>query len=192
MLTKRSRKYLLAICLLALVAIEIPIIAAGRTTKPIPSDTMIVLGAKLIGREPSTMLRLRLEEALRLYSENYAPTIIVSGAQGPDEEITEAAAMKAYLVDRGVPESAILLEDQSKNTFQNLAYSQRIMQTHNLSSAIIVSNASHIRRALSLAQQLQMTASAAAAPMAENLYLTTKQYAREGAAMVSLLFIQPR
>jgi hypothetical protein len=63
MLIKSWRSYLLALFLLVLVAVEIPIIITGQMTKPVPADTIIVLGAKLIGREPSTILRLRLEEA---------------------------------------------------------------------------------------------------------------------------------
>lgn len=186
------RKYLLILFLLVFAAVEMPIIVTGQIAKPVPADTIIVLGAKLIGREPSAILRLRLEEALRLYAENYAPAIIVSGGKGWDEEISEAAAMKAFLVSRGVPAASVYIEEQSKNTFQNLSYSQAIMQKNCQSSAIIVSNASHIRRALALASQLGMNATGSAAPMADNLYLTTKQYVREGAAMVTMLFVEPK
>jgi uncharacterized SAM-binding protein YcdF (DUF218 family) len=186
------RKYLLVLFLLVLALIEIPIIMVGHTAKPVPSDTIIVLGAKLIGREPSAILLLRLEEALRLYEAKYAAAIIVSGGKGWDEEISEAAAMRQFMISRGVPAASVYIEEQSKNTFQNLAYSQAIMREKSLSSAIIVSNASHIRRALALANQLGMQATGSAAPMANNLYLTTKQYAREGAAMVSLLFMEPK
>lgn len=186
------RRYLLALFLLILAAVEIPIILVGQTAKPIPADTIIVLGAKLIGNEPSTMLRLRLDEAVRLYEAKYAPVIIVSGAKGWDEEISEAAAMKTYLIRCGVPESVIHLEDQSKNTFQNLANSQSIMRTNRWGSAIIVSNASHIRRALTLANQLELKASGAPAPMANNTYLTAKQYVREGAAMIAMTFMSPK
>ena len=186
------RKYLLVLSLLLLAVVEVPIIMAGHTAKPVPSDAIIVLGAKLIGREPSTILRLRLEEALRLYEAKYASAIIVSGGKGWDEDISEAVAMKTFLISRGVPEASVYIEEQSKNTFQNLAFSQTIMREKSLSSAIIVSNASHIRRALALANQLGMQATGSAAPMADNLYLTTKQYIREGAAMVSLVFVEPR
>ncbi|MDU4962053.1 MAG: YdcF family protein [Sporomusaceae bacterium] len=187
----RKRSCLLILLLLAIATIEIPIIAVGQTAMPQPADTIIVLGARLSGREPGAMLRLRLEEAARLYAAGYAPVIIVSGGLGSDEEISEAAAMKKFLVDRGIPAAAIYPEDQSRNTFQNLAFSQRIMREHQLATAIIVSNASHIRRALVLAAQLGLPATGAAAPMADSLYLTAKQYAREGAAVAALLFIQP-
>ncbi|QJW44631.1 YdcF family protein [bacterium BFN5] len=185
--SKKLRHILLALVLFIIFVIEFPIIIIGYNTTPKPSDTIIVLGAKLIGNEPSTMLRLRLDETLRLYVNGYAPVIIVSGGQGADEYYTEAKVMHDYLVTHGIPEQAILLEENSTNTYQNLMNSQRIMKEHGLKQAIIVSNASHIRRSLVLAQNLGINASGSPAPMANNYLLTAKQYAREGAAMLSLL-----
>jgi uncharacterized SAM-binding protein YcdF (DUF218 family) len=184
---KKPHKYFLFIFLLIVVAIEIPIVAVGYLTQPSASDTIIILGAKLIGQEPSIILRLRLDEAIKLYSNGYASTIIVSGAQGEDEDISEAASMKNYLISHGIPAEHILLEDKSFNTYQNLANSHKIMQENSLRTAIIVSNASHIRRSLIIAQNLGIVATGASAPMANNIYLTTKQYIREGAAVAVLL-----
>lgn len=183
------RRYLLFLVLLLFLSIEVPIIAVGQLTKPEKGDVIIVLGARLIGAEPSTMLRLRLEEALRLYEAGYAPLIIVSGGQGKDEETSEAAAMQSYLVSRGVNPQNILQEDQSVNTYQNLINCQSIMKQQNLETAIIVTNASHIRRSLLLARNIQLSATGSAAPMADNIYLTAKQYLREGAATFSVLLL---
>jgi uncharacterized SAM-binding protein YcdF (DUF218 family) len=184
---KKLHKYFLFILLLIALAIEIPIIAVGYLAQPLASDTIIVLGAKLIGQEPSIILRLRLDEAIKLYREGYASTIIVSGAQGEDEEVSEAASMKNYLINHGISAEHILVEDKSFNTYQNLTNSHKIMQENNLKTAIIVSNASHIRRSLIVAQNLGIIATGAPAPMANNVYLTTKQYIREGAAVAVLL-----
>ncbi|MBP2662667.1 MAG: hypothetical protein H6Q71_615 [Firmicutes bacterium] len=187
LLHQRLRHYLLLLIIITVAVVEIPIIAVGHLTKPVPSDTIIVLGAKLIGNQPSTMLRLRLDEAIQLYNQGFAPTIIVSGAQGLDEIASEASIMHQYLVAHGIPSEKIYLEEKSYNTHQNLLNSKTIMRTQGFRHAIIVSNASHIRRSLVLAQQLNIEASGSPAPMADNAYLTTKQYAREGAAMLSLL-----
>ncbi|MPM81736.1 hypothetical protein SDC9_128793 [bioreactor metagenome] len=186
---RNLKKYILGLLLLSIVIVEIPIIAVGQLAKPEPGDAIIVLGAKLIGNEPSTMLRLRLEEAVKLYRHGYAATIIVSGAQGVDEEVSEASAMRTYLIKQGIPPEQILTEDKSFNTFQNLSNCRAIMNQHKLEHAIIVSNASHIRRSLVLAQNLGIKATGAPAPMAANPYLTAKQYVREGAAMVSLVVL---
>ncbi|MCE5284740.1 MAG: YdcF family protein, partial [Pelosinus sp.] len=185
---KKLQNSILFIIVIIFFTVEIPIIAVGNSTQPEASDVMIVLGAKLIGSTPSTMLRLRLDEAVKLYYEGYAAKIIVSGAKGPDEAISEAQAMHDYLVAKGINPAAIFLEENSFNTRQNLTNSHAIMRQQHLTTAIIVSNASHIRRALVLAQTLGIKASGASAPMADNAYLTTKQYLREGAAMLAILF----
>lgn len=186
--TKKIQKYIFFTFIVITLTIEIPIIAAGYLTKPVASDTIIILGAKLIGHNPSTMLRLRLDEGIKLYKEGYASTIIVSGAQGLDEEISEAAGMKEYLISHDITPEHIIIEDQSFNTYQNLLNSYAIMQARQLKVAIIVSNSSHIRRALIVAHNLGMQVSASPAPMPSNVFLTTRQYLREGAAMITLLF----
>lgn len=191
LLNQKLRRYLLLVVVITVAVVEIPIITVGYLTKPVPSDTIIVLGAKLIGNQPSTMLRLRLDEAVQLYNQGYAPTVIVSGAQGQDEITSEASVMHDYLIAKGIPADKIYVEDKSYSTYQNLLNSKAIMREHGLSQAIIVSNASHIRRSLVLAQQLGIEASGSPAPMADNAYLTAKQYAREGAAMLSLFVLRP-
>lgn len=185
---KNIRRYILALALLVFIAVEVPIIAIGQFSAPEPADVIIVLGAKLIGTEPSTMLRLRLDEATRLHRAGYAPFIIVSGARGQDEEVSEASAMRDYLILQGISANQILLEDASFNTYQNLVNSYILMKQAGLTKAIIVSNSSHIRRSLVLAHNIGMNASGAPAPMANNAYLTAKQYLREGAAMLSIAF----
>ena len=186
--SNKIHKCILFLFVILALTIEIPIITAGFQTKPVASDTIIILGAKLIGPTPSTILRLRLDEGIKLYKLGYAATIIVSGGQGKDEEISEAAGMQQYLVQHGIDPTHILLEDQSASTYQNLKYSKDIMQANGLNTAIIVSNSSHIRRALVLAQHVGIEASGSPAPMSNNIFLTTGQYLREGIAMVTVLY----
>jgi uncharacterized SAM-binding protein YcdF (DUF218 family) len=187
---ERLRKYMLFLTLLVFLLVEIPIIAVGQLAEPSPSDVIIVLGAKLIGHEPSAVLRLRLDEAVKLYHQGYAPLIIASGAKGKDEQLSEAVAMRDYLQTQGIPPERIIVEDKSFNTLQNLLNSRDIMQQQGLRRALIVSSSSHIPRALVLAKQLDMDVSGAPAPMPNNPYLTIKQYLREGAAMLSLAFLK--
>lgn len=184
----RWRKWLLVALLFVFAAVELPIVAGGFLAKPAPADVMIVLGSRVFGREPGPMLRLRLEEAVRLYKQGMAPAIIVSGARGEDEEVAEAFAMRDYLIREGVPGERILTEDGSYNTYQNLANSQAVMAAQGYRRAIIVSNASHVHRTLVLARDLGLEASAAPAPMPDGLYLKVRNYLREGAAMAAMAF----
>lgn len=185
---ERWRASVLFALLFIFLAVEMPVVAVGQLAKPAPADVMIVLGSRVIGGEPGPMLRLRLEEALRLYAQGLAPVIIVSGARGADEEVAEAFAMREYLVKHGVPGERILTEDASYSTYQNLANSQALMASHGYRTALIVSNASHIHRSLVLARELGLEAVAGPAPMPDSLYLRVRQYLREGAAMIALTF----
>ncbi|MBS5479089.1 MAG: YdcF family protein, partial [Coriobacteriia bacterium] len=91
-------------------------------------DYIVVHGAGLVGDKPSPLLAGRLDRALELWDrQGRVGYFIVSGGQGPDEEVSEARAMHAYLAKRGVPDEMILDEDESTTTMENLAFSKRIM-----------------------------------------------------------------
>lgn len=146
------------------LAVILPTVAAGwviysgSKADPEPADCIIVLGCGLYGSTPSPFLMARLDEGLRLYDERYADKIIVSGGQGPGEDITEAEAMRRYLLSRGVPSSDIILEDESTSTLTNLRNSQALMEDNGLGSAIVVSNAYHLGRCRLLARKLGLDA----------------------------------
>ena len=92
-------------------------------------DYVIILGAGLIdGSRISRLLRDRLDKAIAVYRRDPTPPVLIaSGGQGGDETLPEAAAMKHYLVNRGIPEMDVLVEDQSKNTLENLKNSKAIL-----------------------------------------------------------------
>ena len=69
----------------------------------------------------SKLLANRIDKAIKIYNKSKRkPVIIPSGGQGGDETISEAEAMKQYLLEHGIPEEHIILEDKSKNTMENL------------------------------------------------------------------------
>lgn len=95
------------------------------------SDYILVLGAGLKdGYNPSATLRYRLNAAIdcvETYGNN--GMIVVSGGQGGDEKIPEAEAMKKYLMEHGVPEERILVEDKSTTTDENFEYSRSVIES---------------------------------------------------------------
>lgn len=108
---------------------------------------IIVLGSGLFGDKVPPLLAQRLDKGQQIYERfQRRPRIIVSGGQGPDEAISEAAAMKAYLLGKGVPEGDILLENQSRTTFENLTFSRKLM-TEKDSYTMVVTNSFHALRA---------------------------------------------
>ena len=93
-------------------------------------DYVIVLGAKVETDGLSGSLQRRLDKAAEYMAENPDTVLILSGGQGDDEPTSEAEAMYRYLKDKGVPDQQMLLEISSRNTAENIAYSQILMEQH--------------------------------------------------------------
>lgn len=152
-----------ALCLttvlfVAVLLTEFEVIFFGENSKPQKSDCIIVLGCRVYGTTPSPFLKARLEEGLRLYNKGYGSYIIVSGGRGSGENISEAAAMKNYLVYKGIDASKIIAEERSYSTQENLANSKAIMKVNGFKSAVVVSNKYHLKRASIEASSQKMQA----------------------------------
>ena len=129
-------------------------IYGGQDTADYTEQTVIILGCGLRGERVSVGLAKRLNKAAEYHEKNPDAMIIVSGGQGPQEDISEALAMKRYLMDKGVPEDRIIMEDKSTSTITNFRYSREIMEKEgmSLSSVVFVTNAYHVYRAASYAK----------------------------------------
>lgn len=114
-----------------------------------PSDaTVIVLGCGVRGEEPSQMLRLRIEAAEEFLKANPDSKAVLSGGQGPGEDITEALCMYRELTKKGVSEDRLYMEDRSTSTRENIAFSKEIIERENLNTEVaVVSNNFHLYRA---------------------------------------------
>ncbi|NLG04077.1 MAG: YdcF family protein [Clostridia bacterium] len=111
-------------------------------------DYIIVLGCRVYGLDRlSATLMQRLDKAIEVYHKSEVPPIfIVSGGKGADEPVTEAAAMKQYLKSRQIEEKQIMLEDQSRNTYENFFYSKRVLGQTSKKVLFVTSNY-HVMRA---------------------------------------------
>lgn len=125
------------------------------------ADAIVLLGGGMQGHRPGWIDRPeasavadRVWFAGQLYKTGRAPWIIVSAGSAPDAGQPEAEAMAALLEDLGVPKPALLLDTQSRNTWENAVYSQRLMQTHHLNTALLVTSALHMPRALAAFRKL--------------------------------------
>ncbi|WP_027308004.1 YdcF family protein [Caloramator sp. ALD01] len=135
------------------------IIGFGFSSKEKEADCVIVLGCRVYGKLMSPFLMERTDKGLSLLNEGKVKYIIVSGGKGQGEGIEEAEAMKEYLIAKGVSKEKILVENKSKNTYENLKYSKEIMNRKNLKSAIIVSNKFHLFRSMVVAKKFGINAS---------------------------------
>lgn len=141
----------LSIGLLSFLLIEGLIVYYGKSQVYQEVDTVIILGAGLNKDQISESLRYRLDEAVSYYQVYPDVTFIVSGGQGYNETVSEASAMAKYLIEQGVNEDQILLEDASTSTYENFSFSkQYISET---TSVGVITNSFHMYRSLTLAKQ---------------------------------------
>lgn len=131
----------------------------SRDTADYTEQTVIVLGCGIRGERVSVGLAKRLDKAAEYHRQNPDAFIIVSGGQGPQEDISEALAMKRYLVEKGITEDKIIMEDKSTSTITNFSYSKEIMEENglSLSSVVFVTNAYHVYRAATYAKAQGLT-----------------------------------
>jgi uncharacterized SAM-binding protein YcdF (DUF218 family) len=140
----------LAIGLLALAgylaSIASQIRAQSYLDEARPVDVIIIMGAAEYRGKPSPVLKARLDHGLDLYMQKVAPRILTTGGAGGDPVFTEGEVGRDYLVRRGVPSEAILLEDEGESTIHSIAAAAEIMRRMNLKSCVVVSDAYHIFR----------------------------------------------
>lgn len=156
-------------------------------------QVMVILGCKVESWGPSILLQDRLNKALDYLEDHPDLTIVVSGGQGNDEHQSEAQCMYDYLTDHGVDGGQILMEDQSHNTWENICFTQELLQAEGVdtSEMLVVSNGFHLARVRMLwdrAWEGEYTLSTLAAPTS-HLPSKLKMYIREPLALVkSYLF----
>ena len=122
------------------------------------ADAIIVLGSKVYpGGRPGGSLYARIQHAIALYKAGYAPYMIFCGGVG-DNPPSEAEVMRRIAADAGIPASAMILEDQSHSTEDNLGNAKTLMHERGLKSAIIVSDPFHLYRAEIMARDLGIQA----------------------------------
>jgi len=154
-------------------------------SKPAENATAIVLGAKLHGDVPSLTLTRRLNAALEYLNENPEAYCVVAGGQGVGETVPEGVAMKKYLVDRGIEESRIFVEQLSVNTSENIRFSKEILEANGLdNNAAIITDKFHQYRAQSFARQEGIECGAACS---ETYFpLTMGYWVRETIAVIKM------
>ncbi|GFI47855.1 hypothetical protein IMSAGC019_03181 [Lachnospiraceae bacterium] len=116
------------------------------------ADYIVVLGSGIIGERVTPLLAARIERGIELLGYNPGAVLIMSGGQGPGEDIPESQAMAAYAIGKGVGREKIITEEKSVSTQENLLFSKELMEKPK-PRIIIVTTAYHVFRALILAKK---------------------------------------
>ncbi len=179
----------LAVGLLIFGFLEYQIVSYGRTDHSRDVDAVVVLGAGVNGRRPSLSLSVRLRAALAYIADKDDIPIVVSGSQGPGEEISEAQCMADWLIENGVEPERIILEDQADNTAENIMFSRKLLVERGIDPAAnvaVVTADYHLYRASIYWGTPSMVP--VAAPMPEQFWpLSVNYFIREAFAAAKLL-----
>lgn len=129
-------------------------------------DYIIILGSGLVNGTVSPLLAARIDKAISFYHKQKEvlppPVLLFSGGQGADESTSEAAAMAAYAIEKGIPEKDILTETKSTNTAENMRFSKEMMDARsgeNTYHSIYSTSNYHVLRAGIYAQRAGLNSS---------------------------------
>jgi vancomycin permeability regulator SanA len=140
------------------------VVHTGRQHSSEPVDAIVVLGAAQYDGRPSPQLKARLDHAVTLWADGVAPTVMVTGGKRPGDRFTEAEASRMYLIDSGVPDSAIMLENAGQTTYDSLEVASALLLDAGLGDVVLVSDAFHLKRSALIADSFGLDARVSATP----------------------------
>ncbi|HUF98338.1 MAG TPA: YdcF family protein [Ilumatobacter sp.] len=156
-----GRKFaaLIVLCAAFYYAVNLVLVmAAARSDDTRQVDAIVVLGAAQYDGRPSPQLAARLDHALELWERDVADYVMVTGGKLEGDRFTEAETSRRYLVDAGVPEEAILMEDAGRNTFDSLEAAAHILLADELDEVLLVTDPFHTKRSELIAQEVGLEA----------------------------------
>lgn len=118
----------------------------ARQDERAPSDAIVVLGASQYNGVPSPVFEARLWHARTLYEEGVAPVIVTVGGKQPDDNFTEAAAGRNWLMGEGVPGDRIVAVEEGRDTLQSIEAVAGLLEENSWGTATIVSDPWHSLR----------------------------------------------
>jgi uncharacterized SAM-binding protein YcdF (DUF218 family) len=128
------------------------IVSFARSSATGPADAALVLGAAAWGNRPSPVYQERISQAIQLYQSGQVRWIILTGGTARLGEPSEAEVGRRFCVRHGVPEAAILEEESSRTTWENLQGARAEMSPRNIHSVLLVSDPLHMKRAVVMAR----------------------------------------
>lgn len=166
----RRRRALRAVLLLLLALLGYYLVSlfqvwsTGRSNEVRPVDAIVVMGAAQYDGTPSPQLAARLDHVVAIWPANVAPLVVVTGGNQPGDRFTEAEASAAYLIERGIPESAIVQEPSGRTTYESLQGVAALLDERELSSVVVVTDPYHSLRSRLIAESFGLDAHVSPTP----------------------------
>ena len=134
------------------------VLIQGQRDETRPAGAAIVLGAEAWTGDGAAMRQARLDHALDLYRSGVVSRIIVTGSASDGAGPSEAAQSRDYLVERGVPQEGLALEEGGVTTLECLRSAVTLARGGGVESVLLVSDPPHMLRSLKMARDMQLTA----------------------------------
>lgn len=141
-----------------------------------PADVAIVLGAGTANGEVSPVFRERINHGIDLYQTGKVKALIFTGGVGRGQSISDSQVAQNYAVGKGVPESAIFIEEESTVTYENLKHAKVILEEQHFDTVLLVSDPLHMKRSMRHCNKLKI--SAQPSPTPTTMYRTWKSKSR--------------
>ncbi|MFA5386241.1 MAG: YdcF family protein [Candidatus Paceibacterota bacterium] len=132
-------------------------------------DAIIVLGHGQRERKIGEILKNRLDKAFEISQENKEAMIILSGGKVYSNDFSEAEIMAGFLEKRGIAKESFILEDRSKNTFENLINSKKIVEEYGFERIALITSDYHLKRVKMIAKMIGLNISGFSAISKKNV-----------------------
>jgi len=194
--------YLIAVLVIGWALSLAAVVAMGSWDRARPGEAIVVLGAAQYAGRPSPVLKARLDHAVLLWNQGVAPRVILTGGVGDGDTTSEAAVSRRYVMRRGVPDTAILMEVVGRTTNESLEGVVELMETGRVRSVagpgrevILVSDRFHMLRLWILARRHDLvpyTSPTRTSPIGANPRVTWKYYLNESLKIPLILLLETR
>lgn len=155
---------LAALAVLYYLGTLVQVLHTGGSYGADDADAIMVMGAAQYDGRPSPQLAARLDHAAALWETDVAPLVVVTGGNIPGDRFTEAEASADYLVDRGVPESAIVVVGEGNTTYESVAASAPVMEQNGIERVVLVTDPYHALRSRLIVDDAGFDVDVAATP----------------------------
>lgn len=166
---------ILILAVLAFIAyIAFSIAMYANVDRKKPADAAIILGAAAWYKRPSPVFEERIRHGIWLYKNGYVKKLILTGGKSKNAPFSEAWVARRYAILHGIPKDDIDIEEVSLTTRENLINAKAIMEKNGYTTVLIVSDPLHMRRAITIANDLGLDASPSPTPTTRYASLSAK------------------
>lgn len=128
-----------------------------QAPSPLPAVDAVIVLTGMVNLRKSSDQYIEFNEGvdrilagIRLMKAGQGKVLIITGGSGDiyDQTRREAIFLREFAIDFGVPAKKILIDPESRNTYENAVYTKTLMEQHGLSSSVLVTSATHLARAM--------------------------------------------